>query len=176
MHLRRLATDRLSPAVLDQLRSLLDLAFDGDFSDDDWGHALGGIHVLAVDDGCLVAHASAVPRLLEVDGRPIRTGYVEAVATRPDRRMRGLGSQVMSEIGEVVRSRYEMGALSTGRRSFYERLGWERWRGPTFVREGDGLRRTSDEDGGLLVLRVGPGVGVDLDAPISCEARAGDDW
>ena len=28
------------------IRALLDEAFDGDFGDDDWEHALGGIHVL----------------------------------------------------------------------------------------------------------------------------------
>jgi hypothetical protein len=59
---------------------------------------------------------------------------------------------------------------------FYERLGWERWQGPTFVRRGEALVRTEEEDDGIMVLRPGPGVRIDLRASISCEARAGDDW
>jgi hypothetical protein len=44
------------------------------------------------------------------------------------------------------------------------------------VRCGDDLVRTPDEDAGIMVLRFGPSAGVDLAAPISCEARTGDDW
>ena len=71
---------------------------------------------------------------------------------------------------------HDLGALSTGSPGFYGRLGWERWRGPTYVRRGDDLVRTPDEDAGIMVLRFGPSAGVDLAAPISSEARAGDDW
>lgn len=52
---------------------------------------------------------------------------------------------------------------------------WERWQGPTFARDGAELIRT-EEDEGVMVLRFGPSESIDLRAPISCEARAGDDW
>ena len=37
-------------------------------------------------------------------------------------------------------------------RTFYERLGWVRWRGPTYVQMPDGVvKRTAEDDGGLMV-------------------------
>jgi len=44
---RSLPTADLSPGDLDRLRAFLDAAYDGEFGDDDWSHALGGVHVLA---------------------------------------------------------------------------------------------------------------------------------
>lgn len=155
---------------------MLDAAFEGDFDDHDWEHALGGVHAVVCDGDAVVAHASVVPRVLEVAGRPLRTGYVEGVATAASHRGRGLGSAVMTEIGAVLRAEYELGALGTGAYAFYEALGWERWRGPTLVRREGGDTRTAWEDGAIMVLRFGPSAGIDLAAPLSCEPRPGDDW
>ena len=83
-----------------------------------------------------MAHAAVVERVLEVGGRAVRAGYVEGVATTPTRQGEGLGSLVMQRVGQLLEAEFEVGALSTGRHAFYERLGWERWRGPTFVRHG----------------------------------------
>ena len=112
-------------------------------------------------------HAGAVP---------LRTGYVEAVATRPDAERKGHGSAVMRDVNEIIRAGFELGALGTGRVEFYRRLGWESWRGPTWVRTADGLVRTPDEDGAVMVLRTPRSPALDLDASISCEWRPGDVW
>ena len=82
----------------------------------------------------------------------------------------------MTAIGAVLRERFDVGALSTDRPGFYERLGWERWRGPSFVLDAGERRRTADEDDGLLVLRFGPGADLDLTDAIVCRSRPGDDW
>jgi hypothetical protein len=82
----------------------------------------------------------------------------------------------MTEITKSIRDEFEMGALSTDRHRFYERLGWERWAGPTFVRKGSEEIRTEEEDAGIMVLRFGPSETIDLTASLSCEARRGDDW
>lgn len=174
--LDRFTTAEASQQYLTAIRRLLDTAFGEDFSEDDWGHALGGWHVVAFDDNAVMAHAAVVPRAIEVAGRAFRAGYVEAVATDPTRQREGLGSSVMAGVAELVRSQFEMGALSTSLHSFYGRLGWDRWRGPTYVRRGAELIRTEDEDDGVLVLRFGPSKDIDLAAAISCEARSGDDW
>jgi aminoglycoside 2'-N-acetyltransferase I len=158
------------------LRRMLDAAFEDDFSDNDWDHALGGSSVVAFDGDEVVAHASVVPRVLVVDDMPVRVGYVEGVAAAPDRQGEGIGTRVMHDIDEIVRAEFEMGGLSTSSHEFYERLGWERWQGPTFVRRGPDVIRTKDEDDGVMVLRFGPSEACDLDASISCDARAGDDW
>jgi aminoglycoside 2'-N-acetyltransferase I len=174
--LERFTTDESSQERLVEIRRLCDSAFAGEFSEQDWEHALGGRHVVVIDDGAVIAHAAVVPRIIEVAGRPFRTGYVEAVVTNPAKQRAGLGSSVMAEVAIVVRDGFEMGALSSGLYDFYGRLGWERWRGPTYVRQGSGLVRTEDDDDGVLVLRFGPSADIDLAATISCEARSGDDW
>jgi aminoglycoside 2'-N-acetyltransferase I len=158
-----------------EIRSLLMDAFDGDFSDDDWHHTLGGWHVVATD-GALLAHAAVVARDLEVDGRPFRAGYVEGVATTPLRQGEGLGAMVMHRVGQLLAAEFELGALSTERHGFYQRLGWERWQGPTFVRHGTDMVRSADEHDGIMVLRFDTTSTLDLTLPISCETRSGDDW
>jgi aminoglycoside 2'-N-acetyltransferase I len=170
------ASDGSSSRVLEEVRELLEQAFDGEFDEHDWQHTLGGWHVVAADGPRPVAHAAVVPRDLRVAGRAWRAGYVEAVATAPDHRGAGLGSRVMTRLAAELRAGFELGALSTGRHAFYERLGWERWQGPTYVRDGGTSRRTPEDDDGLMVLRFGPSRDLDLRAAISCEARPGDDW
>lgn len=160
-----------------EIRRLLVQAFEGDFSEEDWEHTLGGWHVVVVaDDGVALSHAAVVPRVLEVADRPLHAGYVEGVATAPVRQREGLGSLAMAEVSELLHREFEMGALSTGCHGFYARLGWDGWRGPTFVRHGSEVIRTEAEDDGVMVLRFGPSKGIDLTAPLSCEGRRGDDW
>jgi aminoglycoside 2'-N-acetyltransferase I len=173
---RALATGDLGPEHEREIRALLDSAFGNEFADTDWENARGGRHVVVYDGDELVAHAAVVPRVLEIAGRTFRTGYGEAVAARPDRQQEGFATIAMAEINAIVRREYEIGALSTARHGFYTRLGWERWEGPTFVRDGERLLRTEDDDDGLMVLRFGASASVELTAPITCEPRPGDDW
>ncbi|HEY3021276.1 MAG TPA: GNAT family N-acetyltransferase, partial [Solirubrobacteraceae bacterium] len=91
-------TADLDPATLGAARALLDAVFADDMSDHDWEHALGGVHALAWEDGELVGHASVVQRRLLHGGRALRTGYVEGVAVRPDRRRRGHGGALMAAL------------------------------------------------------------------------------
>ena len=176
-----LPTAEVPPDLLAAARRLMDEAFGDDpeeaFGDDDWDHALGGTHVVVVEDGLVLAHAALVERTLHTADRSLRTGYVEAVATRPDRQGEGLGSLAVAPATDLVRAHFELGALGTGRWTFYERLGWERWRGPTHVRTATGEQvRTEDDDDGVMVLRTGPSAELDLTGPLTCEERPGDDW
>lgn len=177
---RRLPTAALSPAELRAIRKLMDAAFatdeHGGFTDDDWQHALGGEHLFVTEGPEVVGHASVVSRELHVAGRPVATGYVEAVATAPARQRQGIGSAVMREVNDLIRRRYELGALGTGSHGFYERLGWQTWRGSSSVRTPDGERRTPEDDGYIMVLLTPASPPLDLDAPISCEWRPGDVW
>jgi aminoglycoside 2'-N-acetyltransferase I len=176
--LRSVATDGLRPEELAAVRSMVFEAFGGRFDEDDWDHTLGGTHVLAVEAGEVVAHGAVMGRTLWAGGRALRTGYVEGVATRGDRRRRGLATLVMRELGRVVERGYQLGALSDGTRvrGFYQRLGWETWRGPTYVAGPEGPVRTAEDDGSVLVLRT-PATG-DLDPGdrLICDRRAGDAW
>jgi aminoglycoside 2'-N-acetyltransferase I len=178
--LRTLGTDELAPEETVEIRALLEAAFGDDederFTDMDWEHALGGTHFVLADDGRIVSHASVVERQLRIAERPVRTGYVEAVATAPGREGQGLGSRVMAAVGDHIRSRFELGALGTGRHSFYERLGWITWRGPSSVRTPDGPQPTPEDDGSILVLPTPLSPSLDPTLPISCEWRSGDVW
>ena len=178
VRLRSATTAELTAAELEALRRLLFAAFGGRFDAQDWEHTLGGVHVLAFEGDQVVAHGAVVPRVLTVADRELPTGYVEGVATRADRRGRGLATLVMREVGRVIERDHELGALSdgTGIPGFYQRLGWESWQGPTWVAGPRGRERTADDDGSLLVLRSPATAGLDPTAPITCDWRPGDVW
>jgi aminoglycoside 2'-N-acetyltransferase I len=175
--IRRLTTDALGNERRRALRALFGRAWDEDeFTDDDWQHALGGTHFFIEADGEIVSHASVVPRELHTSGRVLHTGYVEAVATHPAYRGEGFASALLRAAGEHIDANFALGALDTGKPSFYERFGWRLWQGPTYVRMKHGIMRTAKEDGCVMV-RLTPAVpDLDLAAPISCDWRAGDAW
>jgi aminoglycoside 2'-N-acetyltransferase I len=106
----------------------------------------------------------------------LRTGYVEAVATAPDRQGSGIGTNVMDEAGRIIRDGFELGALGTGAHRFYERMGWETWPGQAFVRTPHGPERTPDDEGFIMVLRTPSTPRLDMSAAITCEWRPGDVW
>jgi aminoglycoside 2'-N-acetyltransferase I len=177
--LRRVPTHELTASEIRAIRELLWAAFPSGeeaFTEHDWQHAIGGLHFVLELNGKIVAHASVVERQLHVDGRPVRTGYVESVATDPGRQRRGLGTPVMRDVTSYIKERFELGALGTGSHHFYQRLGWLTWQGPTSVRTDDGTHRTPGEDGYILVLPTPSSPSFDLEAPIACEWRPGDVW
>ena len=174
-----MSTDELTAAEIAVIRQLLRAAFDSDdepFTEEDWQHTIGGVHFVLDLEGEIVAHASVIDRELEVDGRPLRTGYVEGVATALDRQGMGLGSRVMRDVTSYIHEHFELGALGTGAHRFYERLGWLTWKGPSSVRTAEGTRRTPDEDGYILVLPTRSSPPLDLAAAITCDWRPGDVW
>jgi aminoglycoside 2'-N-acetyltransferase I len=179
--LRRLRSDDLTEAEVARLRELMLAAFAGDehggFTDDDWRHALGGMHFLLEIGGAIVTHASVVERDIRVAGQPLRTGYVEAVATDPALQGKGYGSEIMRAVGaHIEEAGYELGVLGTGSQPFYERLGWQIWPGPSYVRVGDREDPTPYEDGYIMFRRTAATPALDPTAPISCEWRPGDVW
>ncbi|MGY2078905.1 GNAT family N-acetyltransferase [Modestobacter sp. SYSU DS0657] len=176
VQLRTLPTADLSPAELRDLRRFLDAAFDS-FGDDDWSHALGGVHVLATVDGEPAGHAAVVGRQLITGGTTLRTGYVEAVATAASVRRRGVGTAVMTEIERLVTGGFELGALSasTAGAALYTARGWLPWTGPTAALTPDGVRDTTDEDVFVLATPSTP-VPLDPAGRLVCDWRRGDLW
>jgi aminoglycoside 2'-N-acetyltransferase I len=170
-------SDRIDPAMRLALRGLWDRAFGDRFSDDDVDHAYGGVHVLARVGDRLIGHASAVPRRIRFGEDPWRTvGYVEAVATDPEHQGEGVGRRTMERLHEEISSRWPVALLSTGRATgFYELLGWERWRGPSYT-HGGAVELPDGHHGGLMILRVDPSVVPDLSVSVTCEDRRGDPW
>ncbi|MEO3977230.1 GNAT family N-acetyltransferase [Streptomyces sp. CAU 1734] len=158
-------TAQLTPAELAAIRALLVDAFDGDFGDEDWDHALGGMHCAVYGaDGDPVAHGSVIMRRVMRGERWYRVGYVEAVAVHPGVRRRGLGGRVMEELEGIVARGYDFGALSASDEgaALYRSRGWRLWPGRI---EGLGPRgpvRFPDEEESTFVRGAVPGAGESL--------------
>jgi aminoglycoside 2'-N-acetyltransferase I len=168
-------TAQLNQEVLQEARALLDLAFDGDFADDDWQHALGGLHVLARREGKLVGHAAVVQRQLLHQGRSLRAGYLEATAVDPAQQRRGIGVSMMAEVEQIIRAAYELGALgaSDAGLQLYQKRGWLPWRGRAMAFTPSGVIYTQEEDC-LFVFETS--TTLDREADITCDYREGDLW
>ncbi len=153
----------------------MDAAFDG-VSDDTFDNVLGGMHALVFEDEELIGHASVVQRRLLHGGRALRTGYIEGVAVRSERRRRGHGHAMMALLERIVRSGYQLGALGASRDGarLYASRGWQLWRGPSSVLSPEGIRPTPDKDGALYVLPTC--VPVDLTGELTCDWRPGSGW
>jgi aminoglycoside 2'-N-acetyltransferase I len=177
-------TAQLEPAVLETARLMVRAAFvqdrvggvQGSFTDEDWDHALGGLHAVVRDAGELVAHGSVIQRRFVHAGRSWRVGYVEAVAVAAHARRRGHGSAVLGALEGVIRRAYDFGALSATDDGvpLYRSHGWQPWRGPVSALAPSGLLRTPDEDGAVYVLSLR--TYLDLAADLTCDWRDGDLW
>ncbi|ELS56748.1 GNAT family N-acetyltransferase [Streptomyces viridochromogenes] len=151
---RTVHTADLTPAELRAIRALLDDAFDGDFSDEDWEHGLGGMHALVHDAaGRLVAHGSVIMRRVRHRDRWLRVGYVEAVGVRADARRTGLGGRVMAQLERVIDRAYDAGMLSASDEgaALYAARGWEVWSGRVCALGPQGIVRLPDEEGSTFV-------------------------
>ena len=169
-------TAELEPAALAAARALLEDVFAGDLHETDWEHALGGMHALAWEGEALIGHASVIQRRLIHAGRALRTGYVEGVGVRADRRGRGIGSALMSALEDVIRRAYDLGALGATEEAerLYQSHGWRRWEGRLSALTPSGIVRTAEDEGAVFVLPVT--VQLDLTGELTCDWRDGDVW
>lgn len=169
-------TGQLSAADLAACRRLFDGVFGPGPTDQDWDHALGGMHALIWDEDQLIGQGSLVQRRFLCGGRALRAGCVEGVAVRPDRRREGHGGTVMGALEALARNAYEVGVLSATEAGgeLYSARGWELFRGATFALTPKGIVRTPDEDDGVFILPCE--ATVDLDGALTCDWRDGDVW
>ncbi|MEU9143085.1 GNAT family N-acetyltransferase [Streptomyces sp. NPDC048349] len=169
-------TSQLGAGELGKVRALLDAAFEGDFCDADFEHALGGMHVLVHEGGELVAHGSVVQRRVVHGGAALRTGYVEAVAVRADRRRCGFGAAVMAGLEAVIGRAYVLGALSASDAgaALYGTRGWSVWPGRVGALSPDGPVRLPDEEGSTYVWVPPGGAALDPAGRLDFDWRDGD--
>jgi aminoglycoside 2'-N-acetyltransferase I len=132
-------------------------------------------HLIGRCDGQIVSHVMWVTRWLQPEGlRPLRTAYIEMVGTDPQYQSRGYATQLMAQVPERLASDFEFAALSPAETTLYLRLGWVYWRGPRYIRQGEGLMSTPEEQ--IMVLSLPGTPALNLDAAISAEWREGEVW
>ncbi|MEW5812137.1 MAG: GNAT family N-acetyltransferase [Actinomycetota bacterium] len=178
MRARLVHTSDLDDDSRADARRMLTEAYDGEFSDSDWEHALGGMHAVICHRGAMIGHAAVVQRRLLYRDTALRCGYVEAVAVREDHRGQGLAHALMEAAEQVIRGGYVIGALSTSElgRPLYTSRGWMPWPGTTSALTPGGLVRTPDDDGTVFVLPVASTVDLEAAADLACDWRDGDVW
>ena len=135
----------------------------------------GGRHFLAYRGTELVSHAVTTTRWLQPEGqRMLKTAYVDAVATLPAYQGQGYGSAVMEHLARNI-PEYEIACLETEKSAFYERLGWEVWRGALAGRSEQGLIPTPEQKG-IMILRLAGTPELNLDGALTIECQAGRIW
>lgn len=75
----------------------------------------------------------------------------------------------MQYVATVVAD-YEIACLETELTGFYQRLGWERWRGPLGGRSDGGVIPTPEQEG-IMILRLPATPRLDLDELLTIEAN-----
>lgn len=168
-------TDDLSPGELQELRHMLEQTFGERYDDAAWGHCLGGNHFFLRYGGRLVSHVSLVPRLFEQGGQQLRGVYGESMATVPELQGKGIGSIVAAMATADVLLHYEIGAFAASKYHFYERLGWRKWSGPTFVMTSAGREPAAPGRGAVMAL-LPVGSKVDPNGDLTTDWRNGDIW
>lgn len=131
-------------------------------------------HVLGWWGSAIVSHAMWVTRWLQPSSQPpLRTAYVEMVATEPQFQGRGFATAVMRRLASATYD-FELGGLSPAESMLYEKLGWVFWQGPLFIRTKDGL--ISTPEGSIMILSLPKTPPLDLTLPLSAEWREGEFW
>ena len=157
------------------IRRLLSEAFEGDFSHADWEHTCGGIRFLGIEDDEVISHGAVITRRIWIDGNEHQVGYVEGIAVTPQHWRKGHGSKLMKELTSYCAESFSISLLSPGEKEFYSRFGWREFSGKSFVKEGDEIVRTREDDDSLMYLLGRVPISEPLQEFI-CEIRSGDPW
>ncbi|MET7477439.1 GNAT family N-acetyltransferase [Streptomyces sp. NPDC005648] len=168
-------TEELSEKELHELRKMLVEVFGARYDDNAWDHCLGGIHYLLRYGDKLVAHGALVPRYMRQGDRVLRGMYGESMATLDDWCHRGFGSTIVAMATAEIRLNYDIGVFAASKYSFYERLGWDKWRGQTFVETEHGIEARGP-DRGAVMFRLPRHSTVDPDGDLITNLRSGDPW
>lgn len=136
----------------------------------------GGLHFLAFHDKLLVSHAMVTTRWLQREERPLlKPASIDAVATLPAYQGQGYGSALMRRLASDIDREYMIACLETDRETFYERVGWQTWRGPLAGRADHDLIPTPEQSG-IMILRLSQTPTLDFDSMLTIETQTGRIW
>jgi aminoglycoside 2'-N-acetyltransferase I len=133
-----------------------------------------GDHLLGRSNETIVSHLMWITRWLQPEGgSPLRTAYIEMVATAPDAQRKGYASALLAHFPSLVED-FELAALCPATEDLYIRLGWRFWRGPLSARKADKIVETPGER--VMILRLPNTPPLDLNGRLSVEWRGGEVW
>jgi aminoglycoside 2'-N-acetyltransferase I len=81
----------------------------------------------------------------------------------------------MRHLAAEIEPEYVIACLETDKEGFYERLGWQTWRGPLAGRSENGLVPTPEQHG-IMVLRLSETPALDFDSLLTIECQPGRIW
>lgn len=173
LRLEVLHVDQLTSGQLAEIHALCNRAYQADLGPL-FRTFIDTTHVLGWWGSAVVSHAMWVTRWLQPGNQPpLRTAYVEMVATEPEFQGRGFATAVMHRLASAIHN-FEIGGLSPAEPMLYTKLGWVFWQGPLFIRTQDGLISTADCS--MMILRLPKTPPLDLTLPLSAEWREGELW
>jgi aminoglycoside 2'-N-acetyltransferase I len=175
LNIRIVPAVNLAATSTDEILALCERAYGEDYRS--MFHTFASpVHVIGTIGDAIVAHALWVTRWLASGPiGPLRTAYVEAVATEPQFQRRGYASLLMQRLIDAVAD-FDLAALSASDQgqSIYARLGWQTWSGPLFIRTDTGAIATPDD---AVMIHTLPGTPrLDTASPLSAEWREGELW
>jgi GNAT superfamily N-acetyltransferase len=178
---------QLTLTDLRSIQALCTRAFEEDVWCD-YDYLKSAFHLIGRVDERIVSHALWTDRILVVDGQaPLKTAYLEYVATEPVLQGQGLASQLLRVFIEYIQNDlllrtqlhidkpYQWAALAPEDSDFYQRLGWELWVGDLAIRLEDGQTiATPDDD--VMVYRLARTPIFSVTGALSAEYREGEWW
>ena len=115
-----------------------------------------------------------VNRRLQIGTNPVMpTAYIEMVATEKTYSSRGLAAAIMKRVADEIQD-FDLSALSPFSVAYYERLDWQLWPGPLFIRTDSGVIPTPREE--VMILRLPRTPNLNINDPLSAEWREGELW
>lgn len=130
-----------------------------------------GLHISGYLGEQLVSHAVVTTRWMQPEGHAVlKSAYVDAVSTAPAMQGMGYGSAVMRHLADVIRNDYAIAGLHTSdKQQFYERVGWEEWRGALAGRKEDGDLTYTPDERSIMILRLPRTPTLNLDGLLTIE-------
>ena len=133
-------------------------------------------HVLGYYAQRLVSHAMWVNRWLQA-GKIISLCALLILRWWPQRRyiaaVACLATAIMQRVADEIQD-FDLSALSPFSVAYYERLDWQLWHGPLFIRTDSGVIPTPEEE--VMILRLPRTPNLNINDPLSAEWREGELW
>jgi len=145
MQFKIIAAQDLNTQQRQQIAELCFAAFD----EDPWSQYTfmqNAVHIVGILDDNIVSHALWTDRVFTINGNfTVKTAYIEYVTTDYHMRGKGLASQLLRYLTDILTTLdYELAALQPEDGAFYKKLDWIPWWGDLYIKQGASTYLTDD--------------------------------